>query len=168
MQTIIVTGGAGFIGSNFVRLALTKRNWRVIVIDKLTYAGSLLNLREVEDDSRYSFIQADIADQSAVTAAFEDFQNRLAMVSYEQPIADIPSVAIKRKSFGREGVGDCERYELFGILIEAVVIGAMRSDCRQAKGFMVSTDKMIGRGFGSRIRRVRRIGRYLAEETFVA
>jgi dTDP-glucose 4,6-dehydratase len=71
MQTIIVTGGAGFIGSNFVRLALGKRNWRLVVVDKLTYAGSLLNLRDVEDDSRYSFIRADIADQAALAAAFE-------------------------------------------------------------------------------------------------
>jgi len=74
MQTIIVTGGAGFIGSNFVRLALAKRNWRLVVVDKLTYAGSLLNLREVEDDARYSFIHADIADQPAMAAAFERWQ----------------------------------------------------------------------------------------------
>ena len=74
MQTIIVTGGAGFIGSNFVRLALSKRDWRVVVIDKLTYAGSHLNLRDVAGDSRYSFIHADIADQSAVGEAFERWQ----------------------------------------------------------------------------------------------
>ena len=74
MLTIIVTGGAGFIGSNFVRLALIKRDWRVVVIDKLTYAGSPLNLREVEDDPRYSFIHSDIADQEAVTEALDRWQ----------------------------------------------------------------------------------------------
>jgi dTDP-glucose 4,6-dehydratase len=74
MLTILVTGGAGFIGSNFVRLVLGKRDWRVVVIDKLTYAGSLLNLREVEDDPRYSFIQADIADHAAVSEAFDRWQ----------------------------------------------------------------------------------------------
>jgi len=74
MQTVIVTGGAGFIGSNFVRLALGKKNWRVVVIDKLTYAGSLLNLRDVEDDPRYSFVRADIADQTAIGASFERWQ----------------------------------------------------------------------------------------------
>lgn len=74
MLTIIVTGGAGFIGSNFVRLALSMRDWRVVVIDKLTYAGSPLNLREVEDDPRYSFIHADIADQEAVPEALERWQ----------------------------------------------------------------------------------------------
>src|SRR5580700_10190911 len=74
MLTILVTGGAGFIGSNFVRLALGKRDWRVVVVDKLTYAGSLLNLREVEDDPRYSFVHADIGDQAATTEAFDRWQ----------------------------------------------------------------------------------------------
>ena len=74
MQTILVTGGAGFIGSNFVRHTLGKRDWRVVVIDKLTYAGSLLNLRDVADDPRYSFIHADIADQPVVAEAFERWQ----------------------------------------------------------------------------------------------
>jgi dTDP-glucose 4,6-dehydratase len=74
MLTTIVTGGAGFIGSNFVRLALANENWRVVVIDKLTYSGNLLNLSEVQDDPRFSFIQADIADQSAVAAAFEQWR----------------------------------------------------------------------------------------------
>ena len=71
MQTIIVTGGAGFIGSNFARIALRKKDWRLVVIDKLTYAGSHLNLSEIADDPRYSFIHADIADQAAMTEAFE-------------------------------------------------------------------------------------------------
>jgi dTDP-glucose 4,6-dehydratase len=74
MQTVIVTGGAGFIGSNFVRLALGKRDWRLVVIDKLTYAGSPLNLREVADDPRYSFIHADITDHAAIADAFERWQ----------------------------------------------------------------------------------------------
>jgi dTDP-glucose 4,6-dehydratase len=74
MLTILVTGGAGFIGSNFVRLALGKRDWRVVVVDKLTYAGSLLNLREVEDDPRYSFVHADIGDKAAITEAFDRWQ----------------------------------------------------------------------------------------------
>ncbi|MGA6971727.1 MAG: dTDP-glucose 4,6-dehydratase [Candidatus Binatus sp.] len=74
MQTIIVTGGAGFIGSNFVRIALRNRDWRLVVIDKLTYAGNHLNLREVADDPRYSFIHADIADQGAVAEALDRWQ----------------------------------------------------------------------------------------------
>ena len=79
MLTIVVTGGAGFIGSNFVRLALRKQDWRVVVIDKLTYAGSLLNLRDVADHPRYSFMYADIADESAIAAAFERWQPDLVV-----------------------------------------------------------------------------------------
>ena len=53
MDTWIVTGGAGFIGCNFVRLALEQRDVRVVVLDKLTYAGHLESLAEVESDPRY-------------------------------------------------------------------------------------------------------------------
>ena len=59
MRTVLVTGGAGFIGSNFVRVALAQ-GLKPVVVDKLTYAGSLLNLEDVSD--RIVFVQADIAD----------------------------------------------------------------------------------------------------------
>ncbi|MGC4056135.1 MAG: dTDP-glucose 4,6-dehydratase [Paludibaculum sp.] len=66
---LLVTGGAGFIGSAFVRLAL-RENWatRLINLDKLTYAGNLENLAEVEDDPRYRFVQGDICDTPMVSA----------------------------------------------------------------------------------------------------
>ena len=66
-RTWVVTGGAGFIGSNFVRFALRERDVRVVVFDKLTYAGSLESLRGVEADPRYAFVRGDIADARAVT-----------------------------------------------------------------------------------------------------
>jgi dTDP-glucose 4,6-dehydratase len=65
MDTIIVTGGAGFIGANFTRLAL-KKNVRVVVVDKLTYAGNLASLKDISNDRGYSFVRADIADQRAM------------------------------------------------------------------------------------------------------
>jgi dTDP-glucose 4,6-dehydratase len=68
MDTLIVTGGAGFIGSNFVRLALARGGARVVVVDKLTYAGNLLNLADVAGDSRFAFVQEDIADGAAMRA----------------------------------------------------------------------------------------------------
>jgi dTDP-glucose 4,6-dehydratase len=66
MDTWIVTGGAGFIGSNFVRLALAKTDARIVVLDLLTYAGNLESLADVASDPRYHFERADIADRAAV------------------------------------------------------------------------------------------------------
>lgn len=63
MKKIVVTGGAGFIGSNFVRMLLRRRNAaRVIVLDKLTYAGNLVNLKGLEKDRRFKFIKGDICN----------------------------------------------------------------------------------------------------------
>jgi dTDP-glucose 4,6-dehydratase len=71
---IIVTGGAGFIGSAFVRLAIgTRPGWEILNLDKLTYAGNLENLRSVESNPGYRFAQADICDASAVDGLFSDF-----------------------------------------------------------------------------------------------
>ena len=69
-RTMLVTGGAGFIGSNFVRLALERTSGRVAVLDKLTYAGSLENLREVQGDPRFRFEHGDIADRARVREVF--------------------------------------------------------------------------------------------------
>ncbi len=67
MKNILVTGGAGFIGSNFVHLILEKYDdLNVVVYDKLTYAGNLDNLAPVADDPRYHFHQGDISDADAV------------------------------------------------------------------------------------------------------
>jgi dTDP-glucose 4,6-dehydratase len=74
MQTMIVTGGAGFIGSNFVRVALRGTDARVVVFDKLTYAGSRLNLAEVEDHPRFVFVQGDIADRAAVQRVYAEYR----------------------------------------------------------------------------------------------
>jgi dTDP-glucose 4,6-dehydratase len=66
---ILVTGGAGFIGSNFVRYVLDHSDDEVVVLDKLTYAGNLENLRGLEDDPRYRFLHGDIADPAIVASA---------------------------------------------------------------------------------------------------
>jgi dTDP-glucose 4,6-dehydratase len=67
---IVVTGGAGFIGSNFVRhLLRTCPDVEVVNFDKLTYAGNLANLRDVEDDPHYSFVRGDICDAGVVRTA---------------------------------------------------------------------------------------------------
>ncbi|MBV8303529.1 MAG: dTDP-glucose 4,6-dehydratase [Acidimicrobiia bacterium] len=66
---LFVTGGAGFIGSNYVRHVLATSDDRVTVFDALTYAGNLANLRDLEDDPRYRFVKGDITDRGAVEEA---------------------------------------------------------------------------------------------------
>lgn len=71
---IIVTGGAGFIGSAVVRYLLNYSQHQVMNIDKLTYAGNLLTLESVKENPNYQFVQADICDRDAMEAAFNNFQ----------------------------------------------------------------------------------------------
>jgi dTDP-glucose 4,6-dehydratase len=70
LKSWIVTGGAGFIGSAFVRLALERTDHHVLVVDKLTYAGSLLTLEDVKAHPRFSFVEADIADREKIRSLF--------------------------------------------------------------------------------------------------
>ncbi|OWV89205.1 dTDP-glucose 4,6-dehydratase [Rhizobium sp. R635] len=66
-MTILVTGGAGFIGSNFILQWLINKNQRIVNLDKLTYAGNLENLSAIEGDPRYKFVRADIGDAEMVS-----------------------------------------------------------------------------------------------------
>ena len=75
MKKILVTGGCGFIGSNFVRLVHEERpEWTIINADVLTYAANPYNLSDIQDSERYHFEQVDIADGAAVKALFEAHQ----------------------------------------------------------------------------------------------
>jgi dTDP-glucose 4,6-dehydratase len=72
MKKLLVTGGAGFIGSNFVRYVLRERlDWHITVFDSLTYAGNIKNLEGL-DETKYSFIQGDICDEAAIGKAVAD------------------------------------------------------------------------------------------------
>jgi dTDP-glucose 4,6-dehydratase len=72
VSTLLVTGGAGFIGSNFVRHVLERTADRLVVVDKLTYAGHLLNLEDPLKNPRVTFVEADIADRHAMLRVFRD------------------------------------------------------------------------------------------------
>lgn len=73
-STILVCGGAGFIGSNFIRHILsTHADVRIANLDKLTYSGNSDNLKDIENDKRYSFVQGDIADEKTVASVFEKY-----------------------------------------------------------------------------------------------
>jgi len=70
---LLVTGGAGFIGSNFIHHILNEHpNWGIINLDKLTYAGNLENLKDIENDPRYHFVKGDIADRELVNNLLQD------------------------------------------------------------------------------------------------
>ena len=74
VKTYLVTGGAGFIGSNYINYMLKKygESIQIINLDKLTYAGNLENLKEVETNKNYTFVKGDICDKELVTKLFQE------------------------------------------------------------------------------------------------
>ena len=75
LESILVTGGSGFIGSNFIRYLLAQEGFsgRIVNADTLTYAGNPLNLADLQNDERYSFVQADIRDEDVVARLFAEY-----------------------------------------------------------------------------------------------
>ena len=74
-RNILITGGAGFIGSHVIRLFVNKYpDYHVINLDKLTYAGNLENLRDVENAPNYTFVKADICDYEKIMQVFTDYK----------------------------------------------------------------------------------------------
>jgi len=75
VKTILITGGAGFIGSHVVRLFIKKYpNYKIVNLDKLTYAGNLNNLKDIENEKNYEFVKGDIVDESFIQNLFKIYQ----------------------------------------------------------------------------------------------
>ena len=100
MKTYLVTGGAGFIGSNFVLYMLKKyEDIRIINLDKLTYAGNLENLKSIENDERHIFVHGDICDAELVSSLFEkyeiDYVAHFAAESHVDRSIEDPEIFVK-------------------------------------------------------------------------
>jgi dTDP-glucose 4,6-dehydratase len=139
VESLLVTGGAGFIGSNFVRLALARTEARVVVFDALTYAGSLESLRDVEANPRFVFVRADITDRAAVDAALRDHRptavlNFAAETHVDRSI-DGPRAFLQTNVMGTfELLEACRRY-----------VGELPPEARRTFRFLqVSTDEVYG------------------------
>ncbi len=72
MKTIIITGGCGFIGGHFIRLINRLTDWRVVNVDKLTYAGSVNGIGNLQEGQRYRFVKADIVDRDRMSSLFAE------------------------------------------------------------------------------------------------
>jgi dTDP-glucose 4,6-dehydratase len=101
---IVVTGGAGFIGSALVRHLVRHSDHEVLVVDKLTYAGNLASLSSVRGDARYRFSRSDICDRSAIREVFADFYPdavmHLAAESHVDRSIDSPAEFINTNVIG--------------------------------------------------------------------
>lgn len=145
-ERILVTGGAGFIGSAVIRLLMAETSCQVINLDKLTYAGNLASLRSVAENPRYAFEQADVADAGAVRRIVDRFRPtavlHLAAESHVDRSIDGPAAFIQTNVLGTY------------TLLEAVreYWAGLPSDQRAVFRFLhVSTDEVFGslgpRGF---------------------
>jgi dTDP-glucose 4,6-dehydratase len=131
LKRILVTGGAGFIGSNFVRYLLENSDYEVVNLDKLTYAGNLDNLRDIENDKRYRLVVGDICDPVAVEEAMRDCDG----------VVNFAAESHVDRSFGDEG--EFIQTDVYGVY---VLLNAARQH-NMERFLHISTDEVYGPRF---------------------
>ncbi|MDO4288415.1 MAG: dTDP-glucose 4,6-dehydratase [Eubacterium sp.] len=114
MKTVLVTGGAGFIGSNFVKYMLKQHpDYKVVNLDLLTYAGNLENLTDIEDNANYTFVKGDIADRPFIKDLFEkynfDYVVNFAAESHVDRSIENPEIFVQTNVMGTQVLLDAAK-----------------------------------------------------------
>lgn len=142
-KTVLITGGAGFIGSNFIPYFLEKHsNTQIVNLDKLTYAGELSNLSEVEKNSQYTFVKGDICDRQLVVDLFNSYQFdaviHFAAESHVDNSIESPDEFIKTNVFGTFNVLDVAKNNW--------MLGPykFKDGCEKNRFHHISTDEVYG------------------------
>lgn len=139
MKTYLVTGGAGFIGSNYIHyLYQTETDFQVINLDKLTYAGNLENLKEIEEKENYQFVKGDVCDQKLVTELFQkhdiDYVVHFAAESHVDRSIKNPEIFAGTNIMGTLNLLDVAKRH-----------GKPKMDIKKEKRYLqVSTDEVYG------------------------
>lgn len=139
MKSYLVTGGAGFIGSNFIIYMLNKyTDIKIINLDKLTYAGNLENLRSIENDTRYTFVKGDICDTEIVSSLFKKYDFNyvvnFAAESHVDRSIDNPEIFAKTNVMGTVNLLNCTKVAWY----------KNESWKEDSKYIQVSTDEVYG------------------------
>jgi dTDP-glucose 4,6-dehydratase len=134
LRRVLVTGGAGFIGSNFIRYLLANRDYEVVNLDKLTYAGNLDNLRDIESNPHYRFVQGDICDTEAVAEAMRGCDG----------VVNFAAESHVDRSFGDQG--EFIQTDVYGVY---VLLNAARA-ANIERFLHISTDEVYGPRFPDR------------------
>lgn len=127
---VLITGGAGFIGSNYIHHALrTHPDWEIWNLDKLTYAGNLANLKDIEHDARYHFIRGDIADAAAVA---DVMKQRIRLV-----------INFAAESHVDRSIKGSQEFLVTGVLGVQTLLDAAK-ECGVDLFYQISTDEVYG------------------------
>ena len=129
---VLITGGAGFIGSNFVRMVFTKAFpdiSSVVVLDKLTYAGNKKNLATAEEQLNYHFVQGDICNSRLVTSLISDFD---AVINFAA------------ESHVDRSIQSSEEFVNTNVIGVQVLLDAIKASKRQIRFLQISTDEVYG------------------------
>lgn len=139
MESIVITGGAGFVGANFARYALAKTDARIVVIDKLTYAGNLCSIEELFSHPRFIFVKADISDRDTIESVFNNYQPtavvNLAAETHVDRSIDDPRPFIDSNIVGT--------YQLLEVSRQYVA-RARLEEAQRFRFLHVSTDEVFG------------------------